>query len=36
MNKTTTKAKQESDYPSVRLTRKIDVRDNRLYFYDKD
>ena len=36
MNKTTTKAKEESNYPSVKLTKKIDIRDNRLCFYDKD
>ena len=29
MNKVTTKAKQESDYPSDKLTKKIDIRDNR-------
>ena len=36
MNKATTKAKEESNYPSVKLTKKIDIRDNRLCFYDKD
>ena len=36
MNKTTTKAKQESNYLSVKLTKKTDIRDKRLYFYDKD
>ena len=35
MNKTTTKAKQESNYPNVKLTKKIDIRDNRLLFMTK-
>ena len=35
MSKTTTKAKQESNYPSVKLTKKIDIRDNRLFLMTK-
>ena len=35
MNKATTKAKEESNYPSVKLTKKIDIRDNRLFLMTK-